>query len=280
MPELPEVETIRRDLLPLVVGRRVTSVCVEPATEALLLGTSAGRFQEAVRGRVVRDLGRRGKYLLFRLDDGRTWAAHLRMTGRVVWRSKAAPPEPYERARVRFDDDHELRWCDLRKFGRWVIVDDEATLAAALGPEPLEPAFTFPYLEQLLRGRRAPVKAILLDQRGIAGLGNIYADEALFAAGIRPTRPAGELTHAEVARLHAAIRSVIAEGIANRGASFRDYVDGHGGDGYQQMYVRVFRRTGKPCYQCGTPVARTVVAGRSTHFCPGCQPPGREAGSP
>lgn len=272
MPELPEVETIRRDLEPLVTGRTIVGVAVDPATIDLLAAAPIEALRANLVGRTIVALGRRGKYLLFALDDGRTWVAHLRMTGRLLWRDASAPPEPYERARIALDDGHDLRWSDLRKFGTWRVYDDLGPLFAKLGPEPIDATFGLRAFRAALAGRTAPVKAVLLDQRRMAGLGNIYVDEALFQARIRPDTPAGDLSPAATKRLHQAAREVLERGIENRGASFRDYVDGQGRPGEQHMYVQVFRRTGKPCYECGTPIARSVVGGRSTHYCPKCQP--------
>lgn len=272
VPELPEVETIRRDLEPLVVGRTVTGVCIDPATAPLLVGVPVEAVRASLGGRRFERIERRGKYLLFALDDGSWFIVHLRMTGRLVWRPHDAPAEPYERARILLDDGHDLRWSDLRKFGTWRVARDPGEAVAPLGPEPLDRAFTVAYLRDALGGRTAPVKAVLLDQRRVAGLGNIYVDEALFLAGVRPCTQARLLTPKAVARLHHAIRQVIAQGIEHRGASFRDYVDGQGNEGRQHMYVQVFRRGGKPCYRCGTTVVHTVVAGRGTHYCPKCQP--------
>jgi len=274
VPELPEVETIRRDLAPLVQGRRIVRVQVEPATLPLLAGPTIGldALQAGLTGRGVDGIGRRGKYLAFRLDDGWLLVVHLRMTGRLVRRPGDAPAEPYERARIDLDDGFSLRWCDLRKFGTWRLVRSlgDAT-SAPLGPEPIDEGYSVGLLRRALAGRRAPVKSVLLDQRRVAGLGNIYVDEALFEAGIRPDTPAGDLSAGAVKRLHASTRSVLERGIENRGASFRDYVDGNGEPGQQHMHVQVFRRTGKPCYRCGTPILRTVIGGRATHFCPRCQ---------
>lgn len=272
MPELPEVETIRRDLEPLVCGRRITGVEVDPGTIRLLAGAPIEALEAALVGRTIVALHRRGKYLLFGLDDGRTFVVHLRMTGRLVWREPGTPAEPYERARLRLDDGHDLRWGDLRKFGTWRAVDDAAEVAAKLGPEPIDADFTLARFRSALAGRRAPIKAILLDQRRMSGLGNIYVDEALFEAGVRPDTPAGEVSVAATKRLHQACRLVLERGIENRGASFRDYVDGQGNEGRQHLYVKVFRRQGKPCYTCGTTIERTVVGGRGTHYCPHCQP--------
>lgn len=272
MPELPEVETIRRDLEPLVAGRAIAAVEVDADTVDLLAGMPVEALRAALVGRRIVSLGRRGKYLLFGLDDGRAFAAHLRMTGRLVWRAAATPAIAHERARIALDDGHHLRWSDMRKFGTWAVVDDPAEVVGKLGPEPLDAAFTPAFLRALLAGRTAPVKAVLLDQRRVAGLGNIYVDEALFAARIRPDTPAGEVSRAAAARLHIACREVLEHGIANRGASFSDYVDGQGDPGNQHKYVRVFRRHGKPCYACGAEIARAVVGGRGTHYCPRCQP--------
>jgi len=275
MPELPEVETIRRDLEPLVVGRRIAAVDVDPGTVHLLAGAPIEALRANLAGRTFTSLGRRGKYLFFGLDDGRTFVAHLRMTGRIVWRPSGAPDEQYQRAKLALDDGHDLRWSDLRKFGTWRIVDDPAEITAKLGPEPIDDAFTVARFRAALAGRTAPVKAVLLDQRRMSGLGNIYVDEALFEARVRPDTPAGTLGPAATGRLFAACRSVLERGIANRGASFKDYVDGQGNPGTQHMYVQVFRRDGKPCYACGTMIERTVVGGRGTHYCPKCQPRAR-----
>ncbi len=271
MPELPEVETIRRDLEPLVVGRRIVAVDVDPGTIMLLAGAPIEALRSNLAGRTFSSLGRRGKYLLFGLDDGRTFVAHLRMTGRIVWRRSDAPEEQYQRAKLTLDNDYDLRWSDLRKFGTWRIVEDPAEVTAKLGPEPIDSEFTLARFRAALAGRTAPVKAVLLDQRRMAGLGNIYVDEALFEARVRPDTPARALGPIVTGRLFAACRSVLEKGIANRGASFKDYVDGHGDAGSQHMYVQVFRRDGKPCYTCGTMIERTVVGGRGTHYCPKCQ---------
>jgi formamidopyrimidine-DNA glycosylase len=281
MPELPEVETIRRDLEPLVVGRRIEAVEVDPGTLHLLAALPIDQLRGALVGRTIVSAGRRGKYLLFGLDDGQAFVIHLRMTGRLLWRDHHAPPEQYERARLVLDDGHDLRWSDLRKFGTWRVLASAAELVAKLGPEPIDDDFTLAQFRAALTGRRAPVKAVLLDQRRVAGLGNIYVDEALYQAGIRPDTPAGDLPPTAVMRLFAACRDVLERGIENRGASFKDYVDAQGNTGQQQMLVQVFRRTGKPCYRCGTIIERSIVGGRSTHYCPKCQPrPRRRRAAP
>lgn len=280
MPELPEVETIRRDLAPLLTGRTVMGVEVDPATLPLLAGVPIEDLRLSLVGRRIEGLGRRGKYLLFALDDGTTLVVHLRMTGRMVWRPHDAEAEPFERARLVLDGGHDLRWADLRKFGTWRVVADPSAAVGGLGPEPIDDAFTLKQFRAVLAGRSAPVKAVLLDQRRVAGLGNIYVDEALYQARIRPDTPAGALSRPAEARLFAACRDVLLRGIENRGASFKDYVDGQGNQGRQHMFVQVFRRTGLPCYACGTPISRVIIGGRATHFCPKCQPRARAARGP
>ncbi len=278
MPELPEVETIRRDLEPLVCGRRIVDVAIDPDTLPLLVGAEMEleAFRSALIGERIQSLSRAGKYLLAGLGGGQTWVIHLRMTGRLLWRPADAPAEVYERARVSLDCGHDLRWSDLRKFGTWRLLRDRNELLRRLGPEPVEAGFSTSVFRKAIAGAAGPIKSVLLDQRRLAGIGNIYADEALFAARVRPDTPAGELAPGATQRLAAACRDVLAQGIANRGASFSDYVDGRGKAGSQQMYVRVFRRTGEPCYTCGSQIRRTVIGGRATHYCPRCQKSGRK----
>ena len=275
MPELPEVETIRRDLLPHVVGRSITGVRVTPGASRVIRDVASGAFAQRLTGRRINDLARRGKYLLFRLDGKSApvyLAVHLRMTGSLFYRHVGDPPDAYVRAVITLDDGSELRYADLRKLGQMWLVDSPEEAVGALGPEPLDAAFTAAKLRELLSRRRAPIKAVLLDQRALAGLGNIYTDEALFAARVHPQRMANTLTEAETKRLHRAIRRVLNDALGNRGSSFRDYVDAAGREGTHQLRVKVFRRTGQPCYVCGAEIARIKVAGRSTHFCPRCQP--------
>jgi formamidopyrimidine-DNA glycosylase len=274
MPELPEVETIRRDLEGRVVGRRVTALRLPPDTGKqvpVLKNRDEASFREAVVGALIEGVSRRGKLLALHLDSGEHLVVHLRMTGALLHRRPEAPPDPYLRAVLSLDDGTELRFSDLRKFGGFWLVDDVETVMQGIGPEPLSEGFTPALLADLVGGRKAPVKSVILDQRGIAGIGNIYADEALFESRIDPRRLGAALTAAEVERLHAAIRTVLLAGVESRGASFRDYLDADGRSGSMQMYVKVFRRTGKPCVECATPIERVKVGGRSTHYCPSCQ---------
>ncbi len=269
MPELPEVETIRRDLEARVVGQRVQKIEITPDRVPVLEGIDETTFREGLVGAVVAGLDRRGKFLVFDLDTGAKLIVHLRMTGKLLF--PAADLVGHLRATLWFEGGFSLRFTDLRKFGRLWLVDSLSQAVDGLGPEPLGEEFTPEVLMAALKGRRAPVKAVILDQRRVAGIGNIYADEALFQAGILPARPAGDLSEGEVCRLHDAIRTVLTRGIESRGASFRDFLDPEGRSGRMQMYVKVFRRTRKPCYTCGTLIERAKVGGRSTHFCRNCQ---------
>jgi len=272
MPELPEVETIRRDLESRLRGRAITAVRITPDTVPLVDGASLAAFARRLKGRRIEELSRRGKYLILHLSGGLYLVVHLRMTGALLHRDAAAPADRYVRAVLSLDDGAELRFADLRKLGRLRLAGDPEEVVGRLGPEPLDAAFTAAALKRAIGRRKAPIKAVLLDQRALAGLGNIYADEALFAARIHPLRRADALSEAGNRRLHRSIRRVLRDALDNRGASFRDYVDGAGREGRHQFHVKVFRRTGQPCYLCGAEIERIKVGGRSTHFCPRCQP--------
>jgi formamidopyrimidine-DNA glycosylase len=271
MPELPEVETIRRDLAPLVTGRTITGAWVSPDAPRLVQMMPPDEFTRLLAGRRIEDVGRRGKYLIFNLDGGLMWVVHLRMTGRLQHHRGGCPEENYLRAGFTLDDGSSLCFVDLRKFGMMWLVDDWSLVNAKLGPEPLEDGFDRAAFRALLKRRGAPIKAVLLDQTVLAGIGNIYADEALFAACIHPKRAARTLSRAAAARLHESIRDVLRAALGHRGSSFRDFVDALGREGGYQLNVKVFRRTGQPCYRCGAEVRRIKLAGRSTHFCPNCQ---------
>lgn len=267
MPELPEVETIRTQLAPRLEGKTLRRVeILDPR-----LTRPHDRLAVAARleGARVLAVERRGKYLLVRLSGGLALLVHLRMTG-----SFGFLPTTHERAVLELDDGVRLVYRDVRRFGTWLVLDEdelEGYLQAKNGPEPLGPAFTAAWLERRLSRRRAPVKAALLDQRVVAGLGNIYADEALWRARIGPLRPAGELAHEEVARLHRAIRAVLRTGIARQGSTLRDYAAPDGTAGVMQREFRAYGREGEPCDRCGTPLAKARVGGRGTWFCPRCQ---------
>lgn len=272
MPELPEVETVRRQLESLVVGRRIRAFHVLPGAERLLRGRSPDEIEAQLRDAMITGVQRRGKYLLLQLDSDQTLIVHLRMTGSLRFRANAAASEPFTRAVFDLDRGDQLRFVDVRKFGTIDLADQIAGALPQLGPEPLADAFTSEVLWQALRGRRAPIKSALLDQRNVAGIGNIYADEALFLARLHPEAPAGSLRPSERRALHQAIRRVLSDGVQHGGASFRDYTDVDGDEGRQQYFVRVFRRTDQPCDECGRLIRRVVVGGRATHYCPKCQP--------
>ncbi|MBM4435846.1 MAG: bifunctional DNA-formamidopyrimidine glycosylase/DNA-(apurinic or apyrimidinic site) lyase [Actinobacteria bacterium] len=269
MPELPEVETIRRELDAAIVGRRITAVTIVDAK--LILGKGAQAFGAALRGARVADTDRRGKLLILATDRG-TLVLHLMMTGRISLRHSPAV-RPHTRLVLEFDQGPSLHFVDTRRFGRaWMT--DQAGLAALtrrMGPEPLDSAFTAARLAAGLRGRAVAIKPALLDQRAVAGVGNIYADEALWLARIHPATPAGSLGRHKVEALARAIVTVLRDGVAHGGTSFRTYENSRGEQGAHQRWLKVFRRTGEPCFRCGRPIERTIVGQRSTHSCPRCQ---------
>jgi formamidopyrimidine-DNA glycosylase len=271
MPELPEVEYIARQLRRELVGRTFTGVDVEwPRAVA---GTDATEFTARVVGQRVTEIGRRGKYLLISLSDGDTLVVHRRMTGNLVF-ARLDQVIPYTRVRFDLDDGSQLAFSDPRKFGRLMLAaaGELPHVLGGLGPEPLEAAFTPQALAMQLAGRSTAIKALLLDQSAIAGLGNIYADEALFRAGTHPLRPAASLTADEVAALHAGIRSALLTGIEHGGTTFGRHRDVHNEAGTNREHLDVYRRAGQPCHRCGAAIQRIVVAQRGTHFCSRCQP--------
>ena len=276
MPELPEVETIRRQLATVAVGRTVTKLRIQDPL--IVAPNSPNRVRRAVEGRLIAQTNRRGKYLLVVLDSGDTLAMHLRMTGRLHHSPTGqAPEDKHRRARFELDDGATLDFSDTRRFGRiWIVLadhpDSEGYWNTRLGVEPLERQFTAARLAQVLVGRTAPIKASILDQKLIAGVGNIYADEALFQAGVHPTRPAGSLDADEIAALREAIRDRLRVGIRSGGASIDRYRDTIGNSGSMQDMLRVHLHQGDPCPQCGTTIVKIRVAQRGTYVCPTCQP--------
>ena len=275
MPELPEVETIRRQLAERVAGRTIVDAQVlDPLWTAPV---APAEVETALRGRAIECLRRRGKYLIADLDEDRYLVMHLRMTGNLLW--VAAGDDGADRAHLRvrlvLDDGNRLVFTDQRRFGTGVVIDGrellERYLDARLGPEPLDPGFTPDVLRATAHGRRAPVKAFLLDQRRVAGIGNIYADEALFRAGIHPLKPVGRLRRADFERLHAGIVAALEKGLAHQGASIDDYRDANGEQGSMQNEFLIHLRAGQPCPRCGGPVTKLVAAGRGTYVCRNCQ---------
>jgi formamidopyrimidine-DNA glycosylase len=273
VPELPEVETVRASLEPALVGRRFERVEIRDAR--LTRPLDPDEVAAELQGEVVEALERRGKYLVFRFRSGRVLLVHLRMTGSFRHgRNGTGDDDPYRRAVISLDNGSDISYRDVRRFGTWVLLEpgDEAPyLATRLGEEPLTTSFTGATLAARLHGRRAPVKAALLDQRAAAGMGNIYADEALWRARIHPLRPAGDLGPNEVRRLHRGINDAIRAGIARQGTTLRDYRTPDGASGSMQDELRVYGREGEPCPRCGTAIAKTRAGGRGTWYCPSCQ---------
>ena len=274
MPELPEVETTVRDLAPALFGRRITGAQVLwPRTVA---APYPDEFAARAAGQSFVRFDRRAKFILLHLDGGDCLIVHLRMTGRLRVVPAGEAPSPYTRVAFGLDDGSSLHFDDARKFGRMWLVDDPGAVLSKLGPELVGEGFSADVLARALAGRRAAVKALLLDQRIAAGVGNIYADEALFAAGIDPRRPAGSLTVDEIARLRDALVAVLEDAIAAGGSSLgassaQNYLRPDGSRGEYREKHQVYQRTGQPCLTCGTPIERAVIAQRSTHFCPHCQ---------
>jgi formamidopyrimidine-DNA glycosylase len=268
VPELPEVETVRIGLAPVLTGRLVESVAIfYPRRVA---------FGSELEGERVASVERRGKYLIVRFETGRALLAHLRMTGSFRYAVNGATEvhDPHTRAVVRLDNGSDLAYRDVRRFGTWRLLESDELdpyLNVRLGVEPLGPGFTVAWLARRLAGRRAAIKPALLDQRTVAGLGNIYADEALWRARISPIKPAGQLDATELGRLPRAIRHALRRGIACQGATLRDYRRPDGEEGAMQDEFHVYGRAGKPCDRCGTPIEKTRVSGRGTWYCRACQ---------
>ncbi|MHB1653951.1 MAG: bifunctional DNA-formamidopyrimidine glycosylase/DNA-(apurinic or apyrimidinic site) lyase [Desulfitobacteriaceae bacterium] len=272
MPELPEVETIRRTLAQHVSGSKITSIQV--IWPGALKGWEDQEFVASVTGKKMERFDRRGKYLLIELEQGWSLIAHMRMTGRLLYYPQAHEPERH--THVVFGLDHgELHFADLRKFGRIQVVPTserwKVPSLAILGPEPLSLEFTPEVLMERLKRKKSNLKTVLLNQSVLAGLGNIYTDESLFRAFLAPERLADSLSLAEVVLLHRAIQEVLREGIAAQGTSFRDYRDANGAKGTFQNSLQVYGRSGEACLLCGMLLTKKRLGGRTTVFCPRCQ---------
>lgn len=275
MPELPEVETVVQGLRNATIeGQTITDVVVNWERS---VGGNAVSFTNQVRGRTIIAIRRRAKYIVIELDNDQMLLIHLRMTGKLRRECISAKLQPHDRVVLQLSNGEQLCFNDTRKFGRMTLAPLHGTTPLdKLGPEPLENTFTPKLLQQQLAGRRRAIKPLLLDQSCIAGLGNIYVDEALWQAQIHPERSATTLTPNEIAKLHKAIRSVLLLGIKQGGTSLGDGLDNFysvaGRRGRNADGLKVFRRDGEPCPRCSTIIARSVVAQRGTHFCPVCQP--------
>lgn len=295
MPELPEVETVARDLQRWVAGATINHATVH-WERTIRHPQPAERFVAEIAGAVMRRVTRRAKTVLIHLEDGRVMTVALRMTGALIVAAPGTAPDPYARVVFELADGRELRYRDVRKFGRIGLWPGGGLRSIGAGrgsrsrrvaeggrryrigevfsghgPEPLQRSFTAERFAERLARRSAKLKTLLLDQSFIAGVGNIYADEALWRARLHPLRAADTLDEREVRRLHRAVRGVLRQGIANRGSSFSDYVGADGEPGANAERLAVYRRTEQPCYRCGRRIERIVVGQRSTHFCPHCQ---------
>ena len=273
MPELPEVETVRRQIAPVLVGARIALAAI--SDPRLVRPFAPDLVAAEITGERVTTVDRRGKYLIFRFESDRALLIHLRMTGsfRIVAAGELMGVDPYQRAVLNLDNGSDVAYRDVRRFGTWELFEPgeiDAHLAGKLGPEPLG-SFSARALAQRLSGRRTSLKGALLDQGTLAGLGNIYVDEALWHSQLHPLRPARDLDTSDVERLHRAVRKVLRLGIERQGASLRDYSTPSGEAGGMQHEFHAYGRGGDPCDRCGTPIAKTRVAGRGTWFCPCCQ---------
>ena len=269
MPELPEVETTRRGVAPHVVGRRITRLVIY---DGRLRWPVPATIRKNVENHRIDAVDRRSKYLLFRIGAG-SLLIHLGMTGSLRLFTHAPARRPHDHIDIELDDGTLLRYHDPRRFGAMLWVPDEARhpLLARLGPEPFEDGFSADYLFGKTRGRRASIKVTLMDNHVVVGVGNIYANEALFRAGIRPSSAAGRISRPRIARLVAAVRDVLTEAIAKGGSTLRDFVDSSGEPGTFQLDYFVYQREGLPCRVCGTPIRAARLGQRSSFYCPRCQ---------
>jgi formamidopyrimidine-DNA glycosylase len=269
MPELPEVETTINELKPHLTGRLISSV--EVLAPKTIETPSKDEFVNGLTGRHIEKLSRRGKHLIFNLDNHRVLIVHLRMTGSLLIKKSSELPEKFVRVVMKFENGAALHFRDVRRFGRMWLVEDEGAVVGELGPEPLSEEFTPAVLAAVLKGRQTPIKGLLLDQTIIAGIGNMYADEALHHARLHPLRQAGSLNKKEIMALHAAIQHVLNKGIGNKGASTDTYFRPSGEKGAAHLEFQVAHRKGEECPACRGTIERITVQQRGTFYCPTCQ---------
>lgn len=273
MPEMPEVEIIRRYLDTQVAGKTIMNLDIR--LPRMIKWPDVEGFRALVTGRTIKSMNRRGKYLLMELDNDSKVVFHLRMTGRLVYEPTGETSDHHARVIFHLQDGASLVYGDTRTLGTiHGLKPQELGMLkglAEMGPEPLSAEFTAEYLDKTANQRKVAIKSFLLNQKYIGGIGNIYADEALFLARIHPLRPANSLTQAECSRLWESVNKVIADGIADGGTTFRDYQNGEGGKGSHQEHLYVYGRKGEQCHNCGAVIERITVGGRGTHFCPNCQ---------
>lgn len=273
MPELPEVETILQTLREKLAGLSFTAVRI--LQPGVIHTPAADQFEKMISGAKILKLSRRGKYLLFHLSKGLTLVIHLRMTGRLLYHAAGEPAPEYTHVIFYLDNGDEMRFADMRRFGRlWLVPESKLVELAgfkSLGIEPLDQMFTSDFLIKEMRRRHTRIKPLLLDQSFIAGLGNIYADEALYRAGINPEQSCNTLAPRDITRLFHAIRTVLQDGIKYKGTTVRDYVDADGREGSYQDLLKVYKKAGQPCPRCGKPIEKKKIGGRGSYYCPRCQ---------
>ncbi|MFW5988239.1 MAG: bifunctional DNA-formamidopyrimidine glycosylase/DNA-(apurinic or apyrimidinic site) lyase [bacterium] len=273
MPELPEVETIVNGLRELIKNKIILDVTIREPN--IIAFPDADLFEEEIRDREIIQLRRRGKYILIELEGQKTMVIHLRMTGRLLVKPGELEYDKHSHLIFHLDNNFDLRFHNVRKFGRVYLIDNNDYLKAGglakLGPEPLSEEFTLKRFKELLNNRSTNIKALILNQNFLAGLGNIYADEALYKAGILPFRKVNTLKDAEIEKLYQAIKMVLKDAIKAGGTSFSDYRNAQDKKGYFQNELKVYQRAGESCPVCGSKIEKTKVAGRGTHFCPVCQ---------
>ncbi|NLP12420.1 bifunctional DNA-formamidopyrimidine glycosylase/DNA-(apurinic or apyrimidinic site) lyase [bacterium] len=271
MPELPEVETIRRSLQPLLVGRAVKTILVRETR--LRRPVNVRQLRKWIQGHTITALNRRGKYLLWQMDNGSRLLIHLGMSGRLGYCAGPEELEPHTHLCLGLDNGAQVRYRDPRRFGcvQAVAPNERCGLLQGLGPEPLSADFTADYLYDALHGSRRPVKAALMDSRMVVGVGNIYANEALFHCGIAPQRPAGTLSHEQWERVIESVIRVLQRAIRKGGTTLNDFRNGLGEPGFFQTDLSVYDQEDQPCQRCGRPICRVVLQGRSTYYCPACQ---------
>ena len=269
MPELPEVETVKNELAPHIIGRCVTNVT--HLWEKIVKEPPPPEFISRIAGQKITDISRHGKYLIVSLSSGDKLILHLKMTGSLLLEKNDAEPPKFTRAIIHLDSGQNIYFRDPRKFGVLKLVKNTKEIDAKLGPEPLEETFTLKVFTERLTNRKAPIKALLLDQKFLAGVGNMYADEALFAARIDPRRASNSLKKPEIKRLYDAIHQVLLEGLKYGGASVVTYFHPDGSVGTAHQHFNVAHGQKKACPVCGVPIERIVVRGRGTYYCPKCQ---------
>ncbi|MCD6472282.1 DNA-formamidopyrimidine glycosylase [Candidatus Aerophobetes bacterium] len=272
MPELPEVETIKKDLKEKVEGKKVEKVVI--ANDKCIKMPTPREFMLGIEGRFFQQIKRRGKYLIFELDSGDNLVIHLKLTGRLIYSLKEKKLD-YSKIIFIFCDSTQLTFTDIRGFGNaWLLYDKEFQKISSLnnlGPEPLEEEFTVDKFKELLKGKKSDIKSLLMNQKFIAGIGNVYSQESLFLSGIHPKRKALSLRDEEVSKLYNNLRSILSEAISYRGASVDTYVDLQGEKGKYKPHLKVYGREGKNCLKCGTTIQKINIKGRGTYFCPYCQ---------